>query len=76
MRNRVLILTTTVAIFACGAIAASADAPSAQTRSTEQSPITEPTPRPTMQQQNQMDRALERSQDRAEEEEDLLKILD
>jgi hypothetical protein len=29
-----------------------------------------------MQQQNQMDRALERSQDRAEEEEDLLKILD
>jgi hypothetical protein len=34
------------------------------------------TPGPILQQQNQTDRALERSQRRAEEEEDLLNMLD
>jgi hypothetical protein len=36
----------------------------------------QPTPGPILQQQNQADRALERLQDRAEEQEDLLNILD
>lgn len=36
----------------------------------------QPSPGPILQQQNQADRALERLQDRAEEEEDLLNILD
>ena len=36
----------------------------------------QPTPGPILQQQNQTDRALERSQRRAEEEEDLLNMLD
>ena len=76
MRKQVLILTTTAAILACGAIAASGQAPGAQTPSTQQRPTTQPTPAPMLQQQNQMDRSLERLQDRAEEEEDLLKILD
>jgi hypothetical protein len=42
---------------------------------TTQSPR-QPTPGPILQQQNQTDRALERSQDLAEEEEDLLNMLD
>ena len=36
----------------------------------------QPTPGPILQQQNQTDRALERSQKLAEEEEDLLNMLD
>jgi hypothetical protein len=36
----------------------------------------QPTPGPILQQQNQTDRALERSQRRAEDEEDLLNMLD
>ena len=36
----------------------------------------QPTPGPILQQQNQTDHALERSQRRAEEEEDLLNMLD
>lgn len=36
----------------------------------------QPTPSPILQQQNQTDRALERSQRHAEEEEDLLNMLD
>jgi|SRR5215471_15112591 len=76
MRKQVLILTTTAAILACGAIVASGQAPGAKTPSTQQSPMTQPTPDPMLQQQNQMDRSLERLQDRVEEEEDLLKILD
>jgi ABC-type transport system involved in cytochrome bd biosynthesis fused ATPase/permease subunit len=36
----------------------------------------QPSPGPILQQQNQADRALERLQDRAEEQEDLLNILD
>jgi hypothetical protein len=36
----------------------------------------QPTPGPILQQRNQADRALERLQDRAEEQEDLLNILD
>ena len=42
---------------------------------TTQSPR-QPTPGPILQQQNQTDHALERSQRRAEEEEDLLNMLD
>jgi hypothetical protein len=42
MRNHVLVLTTTAAILACGAIAATAQAPGAQTPSTQQSPTTQP----------------------------------
>jgi hypothetical protein len=42
---------------------------------TTQSPR-QPTPEPILQQQNQTDRALERSKDLAEEEEDLLNMLD
>jgi len=76
MRKQVLRLTTTAAILTCGDIAASGQAPGAQTPSTQQSPTTQPTPGPMLQQQNQIDRSLDRLQDRAEEEEDLLKILD
>jgi hypothetical protein len=42
---------------------------------TTQSPR-QPTSGPKLQQQNEKDSALERMQDRAEEEEDLLNILD
>jgi TolA-binding protein len=75
MRKRVLILTTTAAILACGS-AASAQAPGAQGPSTQQSSTTQPTSDPVLQQQNQTDHALERLQDRAEEEEDVFNILD
>jgi hypothetical protein len=44
MRKHVLVLTTTAAILACGAIAVSAQAPGAQTPGTEQSPTTQATP--------------------------------
>jgi hypothetical protein len=69
-----VLLTATAAT-----IAASAQAPGAQTSGTQQSPITQPTPgAPMIQQQDQtiQDRTLERLQVRAEEEEDLLDILD
>jgi hypothetical protein len=65
MRKHVLVLTTTAAILACGAIAASAQAPGAQTPSTQQSPITQATPGGSMQQQDQT-----RLQRRAQTEED------
>jgi hypothetical protein len=75
MRKHVLLLMATSAILACGSDAASAQAPCAQTPSTQQRSTTQPTPDPTLQQQNQTD-GLERLQDRAEEEEDVLNILD
>jgi len=81
MRKLVLILTATAAILACGTGAASADTASAEA-SSAQRPSSQPnfttrsTPGPTNQQQNQKDRAQERLQDLAEEEEDVLNILD
>ena len=42
MRKHVLVLTTTAAILGSGVITASAQAPGAQTPSTQQSPITQP----------------------------------
>jgi hypothetical protein len=42
MRKHALILTTIAAILACGATAASAQAPTAQTSGTQQSPSTQP----------------------------------
>jgi hypothetical protein len=65
MRNHVLLLMTTASILACGAITAAAQAPSAQTPSTQQSPITQATPSGSMQQQDQT-----RLQRRAQMEED------
>jgi len=50
MRKQVLILMTTAAILACGAIVASGQAPGAQTPSTQQCPMTQPTPGPMLQQ--------------------------
>jgi hypothetical protein len=44
MRKYVLVLTTTAAILACGAIAAIAQAPGAETPGTQQSPKAQPTP--------------------------------
>jgi len=52
MRKRVLILTTTAAILACGS-AASAQAPGAQGPSTQQSSTTQPISDPVLQEQNQ-----------------------
>jgi hypothetical protein len=74
MRKHVLVLTTTVAILSCGAIAA-AQAPVAQTPSTQQSPATQSTSGgPVTQQQDQTirDRLQGRLQQRAQsgEEED------
>ena len=52
MRKHVLVLTTAAAILACGTVAASAQAPGAQTN-TQQTPPTQPIPRgPTMQHQD------------------------
>jgi EF hand len=52
MRKHVLVLTTTAAILACGAVTASAQTPSAQP-GTQQSPVTPPTlGGPTMQHQD------------------------
>jgi len=44
MRRHVLLLTTTAAILACGAIAARAQAPVAQTPTTQPSSTTQPIP--------------------------------
>ena len=76
MRKHVLVLTATAVILACGSDAASAQAPGSQMPITEQSSTIEPTPDPVLLQQNQTDRALEQLQDHAEEEEDVLNILD
>ena len=53
MRKHVLVLTTAAAILGYGAIAASAQAPGAQTPSTQQSPTPRVTPSGSMQQQDQ-----------------------
>jgi len=53
MRKHVLVLTTTVAILACGAIAASAQSLAAQAPGTQQSPSTQAIPGGSMQQQDQ-----------------------
>lgn len=45
MRKHVLVLKTTAAILACGAFAASAQVPSAQTPGTQQGPNTQPNSR-------------------------------
>jgi len=73
MRKHVLILTTTAALLACGAITATAQAPGVQSPGTQQSPTTQPVPGPMMQQDQKIrDRLLERFQDRVQsgEEED------
>ena len=53
MRKHVLVLTTAAAILGYGAIGASAQAPGAQTPSTQQSPTPQVTPSGSMQQQDQ-----------------------
>ena len=53
MRKHVLVLTTAATILGYGAIAASAQAPGAQTPSTQQSPTPQVTPSGSMQQQDQ-----------------------
>jgi hypothetical protein len=53
MRKNVLVLTTAAATLGYGAIAASAQAPGAQTPSTQQSPTPQVTPSGSMQQQYQ-----------------------
>src|SRR6516225_6323305 len=53
MRKHVLVLTTAAAILGYGAIAASAQAPGAQTPSTQQCPTPQVTPSGSMQQQDQ-----------------------
>ena len=53
MRKHVLVLTTAAAILGYDAIAASAQAPGAQTPSTQQSPTPQVTPSSSMQQQDQ-----------------------
>jgi len=68
MRKSMLLLTTTAAIIACGAIAASAQAPVAQTPSTQQSPTTPPTSCPVT--QKVRDRLLQGLRDRAQGGED------
>ena len=68
MRKHVLVLTTTAAILSCGAIA-SAQAPSAQTPGTQQSPTTQPPSGPMMQQQDQT-RLQRRAQSGGEEDSD------
>jgi len=51
MRRHVLLLTTTAAILACGAIAARAQAPVAQTPTTQPSSTTQPIPGGSMMQE-------------------------
>jgi EF hand domain-containing protein len=68
MRKHVLVLTTTAAILSCGAIA-SAQAPSAQTPGTQQSPTIQPPSGPMMQQQDQT-RLQRRAQSGGEEDSD------
>src|SRR6516162_8728697 len=53
MRKHVLVLTTAAAILGYGVIAASAQAPGAQTPSTQQSPTPQVSPSGSMQQQDQ-----------------------
>src|SRR3974390_749677 len=53
MRKHVLVLTTAATILGYGAIAASAQAPGAQTPSTQPSPTPQVTPSGSMQQQDQ-----------------------
>jgi hypothetical protein len=68
MRNLVLVLTTSAVLLACGG-AASAQAPSAQSPSVQQSPTIQPTPGgPMMQQQYQTirERLREQLQERAQ----------
>ena len=55
MRKHVLVLTTTAALLACGTIAASAQAPVAQTPATQPSPTTQPIPGGSMIQQRLQD---------------------
>jgi len=55
MRKHVLVLTTTAAVLASGAIAASAQAPVAQTPATQPSPTTQPIPGGSMMQQRLQD---------------------
>ena len=55
MRKHVLLLTTTAAILACGAIGAGAQAPVAQSPATQQSPITQPIPGGSTMQQRLQD---------------------
>ncbi len=69
MRKHVLVLTTTAAILACGAMAATAQAPSAQTPGNQQSPTTQPTPGGPMQQQDGT-RLQRRAQSGEEEDSD------
>jgi hypothetical protein len=68
MRKHVLVLTTTAAILSCGAIA-SAQAPSAQTPGTQQSPTIQPPSGPMMQQQDQT-RLQRRAQSGGEDDSD------
>ncbi len=68
MRKHVLLVTTTVAILTCGAIAATAQAPGAQPPGTQQSPTTQPTPGGPMQQQDKT--RLQRHAQAGEQEED------
>jgi hypothetical protein len=56
MRKYVLVLTTTAAVLACGAVAASAQAPVAQAPAGQQSPIAQPIPGGSMMQQRSRDR--------------------
>jgi EF hand len=68
MRNHVLVLTASAVILACG-VAANAQAPGAQTPSTQQNPTTPPIPGgPMMQQQDQTvrERLREQLQERAQ----------
>jgi hypothetical protein len=71
-----MLLAATKALSVANAMMiAVADMAQAEVPDATQSPR-QPTPGPILQQQNQTDRALERSQRRAEEEEDLLNMLD
>jgi len=70
MRNHVLVLMTTVAILGSGAIAASAQAPGAQTPGTQQSPNTQQIPGMQQQGETTRDRLRERLQERDQSSED------
>jgi hypothetical protein len=71
-----MLLAATKALSVANAtMIAVADMAQAEAPDATQSPR-QPTPGPILQQQNQTDRALERSQRRAEEEGDLLNMLD
>jgi hypothetical protein len=70
MRNHVHALMTTAAILACGAIAGNAQAPSAQTPGTQQSPTAQQIPGMQQQDQTTRDRLRERLQGRGQSSED------